>query len=619
MTELVNLIREKLAINLEAAGLEVPEQFRISTVVWFDGLPEQSIVAPIFQASKLKLRRFIRTFESFSDPDECNQYITALPLTENVLVIVTPPVNVGLLSRLNRLLQVNIIDIFLTPTDDTDYSSVINDHNIKAIVCDIAPIVNQLKERKYIPCANDLLRFNFLSNSVTSSNNFNKQDASFIYVQLFTKILSRMDFTSDDMRDMIQFFREKFGGNRHNLAFVDIIEREYYSHSPIWFYTQPKFLYGILNKALYDYDIETMFAMRIFIRDLHNQIDKMFKLQQEVVTFTVGHDRYQMAGNILETTTILYRGQRMLKDELEKLKLNEDGLLSINNFLSTSTDENIARMFSGEPPLRDLEECAVVFKIYARAEFGFWNAPFVNITSASSLGSDEQEYLFTTGSIFRIGHTQRNADGYWYVNLKLTDEHDPKLLEAVGPLLQTVNSEAHNFISMGTILLIMGGYELAEGVLRKGLVNEKNPIDLCYGHMYLGKVYGQIGNVDAVRYHHEMALRVYKERKPIDPEYTHLAAILVNLGRMYEVLDELRLAQYYIEKSIELETARKCVDFKRILMAHFTISHILKKQGKLDEALVQGQVTLDIAHEILSPNSDQIVDMNCSLIASCFR
>ncbi|CAF4886509.1 unnamed protein product, partial [Rotaria magnacalcarata] len=68
----------------------------------------------------------------------------------------------------------------------------------------------------------------------------------------------------------------------------------------------------MVNKALRVQDIETLYKLRTFIRDLHSQITEYYEIQN------------------LERAEIrcLYRGQGMLKSEFNKIKSNIGGLLS---------------------------------------------------------------------------------------------------------------------------------------------------------------------------------------------------------------------------------------------------------------------------------------------------
>ena len=80
------------------------------------------------------------------------------------------------------------------------------------------------------------------------------------------------------------------------------------------------FLYHLLNWALRDQESDVIIKMGFFICDLHRHIEQLHKEQSKDFQkeFTV------------------YRGQGISREMFEKLKKTKGGLLSFNNFLSTS-------------------------------------------------------------------------------------------------------------------------------------------------------------------------------------------------------------------------------------------------------------------------------------------
>ncbi|CAF4949736.1 unnamed protein product, partial [Rotaria socialis] len=85
-------------------------------------------------------------------------------------------------------------------------------------------------------------------------------------------------------------------------------------------YTCKIFLYGILNRGLRSLDTEAMSKLGFFIRSLHRQLEQLHQEQSE---------------NFKKSFTV-YRGQGMSKEDFQSLLDSKGGLLSFNNFLSTS-------------------------------------------------------------------------------------------------------------------------------------------------------------------------------------------------------------------------------------------------------------------------------------------
>ncbi|CAF1050479.1 unnamed protein product [Rotaria sordida] len=85
----------------------------------------------------------------------------------------------------------------------------------------------------------------------------------------------------------------------------------------------------MLNRSLRTQDIEVLLKMGFFINDLHQQITQLYNTQTNN-----------------RSPFVVYRGQGMLLNDFEKMKKSKGGLLSFNNFLSTSLDPDVSIEFT---------------------------------------------------------------------------------------------------------------------------------------------------------------------------------------------------------------------------------------------------------------------------------
>ena len=92
------------------------------------------------------------------------------------------------------------------------------------------------------------------------------------------------------------------------------------------------FLHSMLNKALYSFDLAAMNKVGFFIRHLHHQLDQLHKEQSS---------RNQ-------NEFVVYRGQGFTSEQFQRLRESQGGLLSFNNFLSTSKKQSVAMEFYRE-------------------------------------------------------------------------------------------------------------------------------------------------------------------------------------------------------------------------------------------------------------------------------
>ncbi|CAF1691376.1 unnamed protein product, partial [Adineta ricciae] len=148
------------------------------------------------------------------------------------------------------------------------------------------------------------------------------------------------------------------------------------------------FLYRLLNKALREQDIDILYSLRYFIKDLHEQLTDL-------------HSRQVSTQTPEESKSIItvYRGQLINTQEFDqKLRNNLNGFLSVTNFLSTTVSKPLATIFAGNGT--EIHMQSILFQIDIESAINKF--PYANISSESAFGDTEGELLFTMGAVFRI-------------------------------------------------------------------------------------------------------------------------------------------------------------------------------------------------------------------------
>ncbi|CAF4297368.1 unnamed protein product [Rotaria sp. Silwood2] len=80
-----------------------------------------------------------------------------------------------------------------------------------------------------------------------------------------------MTYSESDRNQMFDFLRSKYQ-NPKDIDKIHEFQCRYDQVDPIQWYTKDWFLYSDLNKALREYDIVYLYGIRVFIKDLHQQI-----------------------------------------------------------------------------------------------------------------------------------------------------------------------------------------------------------------------------------------------------------------------------------------------------------------------------------------------------------
>ncbi|CAF5116015.1 unnamed protein product, partial [Rotaria sp. Silwood1] len=119
-------------------------------------------------------------------------------------------------------------------------------------------------------------------------------------------------------------------------------------------------------------------------------------------------------------------------EDFEKMKKTKGGLMSFNNFLSTSRNREISFKNFARPAALNTNSVGILFIMNIdTAICTNSSTPFAEVSKVGYYKDKEEEILFTTHTIFRIDRIERiedkNADRLWQVNLTLVGNQDDEL------------------------------------------------------------------------------------------------------------------------------------------------------------------------------------------------
>jgi hypothetical protein len=149
------------------------------------------------------------------------------------------------------------------------------------------------------------------------TNNNSIDHLRFLFYQLFFQqycLNSSSIFSKKDFLDIIQNY---YSSNRYELKLIHEFDDEYNSSkNPLTWFIQDCFIQRMLTKSLLTLDIEILFSMRFFIKDMQ----KMMIEKVSNSKLTNGSGRF-INGRLINEQ-IFYRGQALSKETFEKIKLN---------------------------------------------------------------------------------------------------------------------------------------------------------------------------------------------------------------------------------------------------------------------------------------------------------
>ncbi|CAF5103129.1 unnamed protein product, partial [Rotaria magnacalcarata] len=293
--------------------------FQNYLVIWVDGSIDET--NEDCRNTLAQLRAVVSDVNVCTTPEQCVQFLTEID-DGKAFIISSGALGQSLVNDIHSIPKVDAIYIF---GDNKEcHESWSKDWpKIRGVFTSIKPICESLEKAAH-ECDHDSIPMSFVPKQIvaegaagTDQKNLDQLPPSYMYSIIFKDIILEID--DDDEKSMNTFV--KFC-QKQNISETQVNEfkREYHDNSPVYWYTKQMFLYGMLNRGLRSLDMEAMCKLGFFIRKLHLQLEQLH--QEQSASF--------------QTAFIVYRGQGLSQQDFQNLSDSKGGLLSFNNFLSTT-------------------------------------------------------------------------------------------------------------------------------------------------------------------------------------------------------------------------------------------------------------------------------------------
>ena len=364
-------------------------------------------------------------------------------------------------------------------------------------------------------------------------------------------------------------------------------QAEYHKKSPIWWYSCENFLYPMLNYALRTLDMETMTKMVFFIRSLHLQLQELHEKQSDTY-----NEQF-----------VVYRGQGLSQEDFQQLIDTKGGLLSFDNFLSTSTKQNVAKGFINTSLKKCKENVGILFIITINPKkiLGSTNTPFALIDDYSAMGTSEKEILFSMNTVFRVDDIRQTPTNTrrWEVQLSLTDDNDPQLAN----LTKCMKDELYGstlWHRLGVLMLKMGHFNEAEELYNQLLMNTSNDNDRAPIYHQLGMLKYDQGEYNEAITSYKRCLNIRQRTLPEDdpllaPTYNNIAVVYNHMGEHSKALE-------FYEKSHKICEKTFPPDHPNLATSYSCIGKVYHNMGKYSKALELYEKSHEIREKALPPN-----------------
>ena len=570
-----------------------------------------------------QLCEVINNVNAFTDVDECIDFITNIKKIITFL-ITSEKFSSRVIPAVENISHVSAV--YICCQEHIEHKEWIQEYSkVKGVYSDIKSICDALKQT-IEDFDHDLIPISFIKMTDGVANpKLDELDPSFMYTQLMKEILLSIDFQEEHRKEFLGYCRQPFDDNPISIDNVDKLEKEYHNHQPIWWYTCPSFLYGMLNKALRLMEIDLIIKMGFFIRDLHNDITAIHTTQcDDFSDFTL---------------FTAYRGQGISQKDFERMKETQGGLMSFNNFLSTSFERSVAFILA-DSAIRNPDLIGILFQITIKPFAS--SCPFAILTGISYF-KEEQEILFSMHSIFRIESIEQieNNSRLWLVNLILTSDNDPQLhtltecirketegstgWERLGQLLiklgqftkaeefyrmllEQVDDESEKgnlFHVLGCIKNEQGEYAEAVKFCEKSIeisekVSSSNCLNVAAGYSSLGTVYKSMGEYAKALTYYEKAIEIRQKNLPAN--HDHLATSYINIAGVYDSTGEYSKAVLYYDRALEIEQNNLPANHPTLATSYNNIGVLYMNIAEYSKALSYYEKAVRIEEKTLPVN-----------------
>ncbi|CAF0842947.1 unnamed protein product [Adineta steineri] len=544
-------------------------------LIWLDSNIDESNYD--CQNTITTLRRAVNDINTYTNGDQCLEFIQTM-VDNKVCLIVSGSLGQHIVPRVHKMSQVDSIFIFCG--NKKYHEQWAKDWaKIKGVFTDIKSICEALKSTAQ-QCEQNAIPMSF----VGTNKKLDQLDPSFMYTQILKEIILTIKFNQNHIQDYFDYCRNAFADNEEEMINFKRLESQYYKKTPIYWYTCQIFLYPMLNRALRTMDGDIITRMGFFIGDLHRQIDKLHK--------------EQYAGTTATHTFTVYRGQGLSTGDFEKMSKIKGGLISFNNFLSTSKVRNISLGFA-QNATTNPDQVGVLFIMKINPAQS--TTPFASIAGISPF-EGEDEVLFSMHSVFRIQDVKLMSGNnrLYEVNLVLTADNDPELNRLTDYIREESYPDDEGWYRLGSVLHDMGQFDKAEDIYQV-LLDQTNDDEVK------APIYHRLGMIKDDQGKYEEALTLYEKSLAIDQKtlpsnHPNLASSYNNIGNVHRRMGNYPKALSYYEKALEIRQQSLPPNHPDLASSYNNIGNVHSDMGNYPKALSYYEKALEIRQQSLPPN-----------------
>jgi tetratricopeptide (TPR) repeat protein len=322
----------------------------------------------------------------------------------------------------------------------------------------------------------------------------------------------------------------------------------------------------MLNHALRTTDVDIVIKMGVFIRDLHRHIENLHK--------------EQFGSHLTSKIFTVYRGQGLSSTDFNQLMNTKGGLLSFNNFLSTSNDRAVSLAFA-ESNQYSPNSVGILFVMTIDPSKS--TTPFASINSVIYFQT-EDEVLFSMHTVFRIGKIQSMGKNpcLFQVDLTLTGVDDKDLQALMDRIREETFSNSRGWYRLGEVLRRMGQFHKSQQVYEALLDQTTDERERANSYNQIASTkYGQ-GEYDEAITFDGKTIEIHQKTLP--PNHLDFAATYNNISKVYHNMGDYRKALSFYEKALEIQKQLLPPNQPKLAISYNNIGNVYLKMGNYPKA-----------------------------------
>ncbi|CAF0948806.1 unnamed protein product [Didymodactylos carnosus] len=500
-------------------------------LVWLDpNVSQQS-------GLEAQLREIIQLMEVYETVEECETAIRKLQSSTDGSIVLIIAISMAhfFIPFVHAMPNLRKIFIYSSDGTDRDVEDLLKvSEKVKPIIDNAEELVQAISDDwEELEKPDEVFSYTVFGDP---DRTLSHQNPNIIWSRLIIQCLSRLSDQSrkQDLKELVDLMRRVYRTNAVQQEKIDEFQQTYSAADALKWYTKDFCLYRMLNKALRSGHADSLFAFRIFIKDLYVQLQILLDDQ-----------RQNKGSRVLRT----FRGQAMSKNEI--MHFQEQEILSVNTFFSTTLDRQQALgfIFGGVADTHRFR--SVLLEIDADKFVD--SSPFADISAVSQM-PHEQEVLFMPGTILRVTSLQCDAalDAH-IIGLKLCSDTALEFSNTLKSLQRDLfkSTTETNRSTFAELLLQLGEYDKAEKIFLETL-NEPTFSRVEHIKRLSGVARTALakGNFDEAARHSERILDIILEQVPVD--YTDLAAACTDLCQVYREQEKYELAIEFGKYAVDI-------------------------------------------------------------------